>query len=126
MELGVEDPMPALNAPAFPQQLQQGFLGGAESREEQVGGPEGLVVTRAGGNHLEDLAGADPVLVDVLWRLLGPMRPGDVAPVAFLMIHCQKRNLAFFLELAAHLAMQCLLVGLGGQEEVGPLFLELL
>jgi hypothetical protein len=32
VELGVTDPVPALNAPAIPQQLQQDFWGGAQTR----------------------------------------------------------------------------------------------
>lgn len=43
MELGVADPVPALQATAVPHQAQQGFWGGAQAREELVGGPEGLV-----------------------------------------------------------------------------------
>jgi hypothetical protein len=90
MELGVTNPVPALNAPAISHQLQQGFWGGAQAREEQVGGPEGLVVTSAGGSYLHDPAGTDPVLADVLRRLyrfaeafgFSPQRPDDVAAVA--------------------------------------------
>ena len=52
MELGVTDPVPALNAPTISHRLQQGFWSGAQAREEHVGGRERLVVTRAGGNHL--------------------------------------------------------------------------
>jgi len=42
-----------------------------------------------------------------------------------LLIHCNKRDLAFPLELMLHLAMQSPLIGFHGQEEVGPLLLEL-
>ena len=42
-----------------------------------------------------------------------------------LVIHCQKRDVALSLELVLELAMQRLLVGLDGQEEVGPLLLDL-
>ena len=40
--------------------------------------------------------------------------------MADLLIHCHKRDLALSLELAADLTVQRLLVGLDGQEEVGP------
>ena len=58
MELGVPDPVPTLNAPAIPHQLQQGFWGGAQARVAPTGAPgeaiqmngtEGLAVTGAGG-----------------------------------------------------------------------------
>jgi hypothetical protein len=42
-----------------------------------------------------------------------------------LMIRCQKRDLAFPLELALDLAMQGPLVGLYRQQDVGALLLEL-
>ena len=87
----------------------------------------------AGGRHLHDPAGADPGLADVLRRLFGTQRPGDVATVADLVIRCHERDLALSLELAADLAVQRLLVGLllrrshrlDRQKEVGPLLLEL-
>lgn len=49
MELGVANPVPALNAPVVAHQLQQGFWGGAQAREKQMSGTEGLAVTGAGG-----------------------------------------------------------------------------
>ena len=52
-------------------------------------------------------------------------RPGDVPAVADLMIRCHERDLALPLELAADLAVERLLVPFNGQEEVGPLLLEL-
>jgi hypothetical protein len=45
--------------------------------------------------------------------------------MADLVIRCQKRDLAFSLELAADLAMQSCLVGLASQEEVGSVLLVL-
>ena len=125
MELGVADPVPALDAPAVSHQLQQGFWGGAQAGEKQVGGLEGLAVAAAGGRHLHDPAGADPGLADVFRGLFGPQRPGDVAAMADLVIRCHERDLALSLELAADLAVQRLLVGFDRQEEVGPLLLEL-
>jgi hypothetical protein len=45
--------------------------------------------------------------------------------MADLVNRCHKRDLAFPLELAADLALQCCLVGLDRQEGVGSLLLEL-
>ena len=112
VELGVTNPVPALNAPAVLHQLQQGFWGSAQAGEKQMGGVNGLVVTPAGSRHLHDPAGADPGLADVLRRLFGPKRPGDIAAMADHVIRCQERDLALSLELAADLAVQRLLVGL--------------
>ena len=80
--------MPALNAPAVSHQLQQGFLRGAQAGEEQVGGPKWLATTDAIGDHLNDPAGTDPGLTNVLRRLFRPQYPGDVATVADLVIAC--------------------------------------
>jgi len=134
MELGVPDPVPALNAPAVSHQLQQGFWRGAQAGVAPKGAPgeplevgrlKGLAVTGAADRDFHDPAGADPGLTDVLWSLFGAQRPGDVAAVADLMIRCHKRDVPFCLELVLDLAMQRLLVGLDRQEEVGPLLLEL-
>ena len=88
-------------------------------------GLKGLAVAAAAGRDFHDPAGADPGLSDVLWSLLGAQRPGDVAAVANLVIPCPKRDLALALELRSDLTMQRLLVALHGQQEVGPLLLEL-
>jgi len=125
MELGVPDPVPALNAPAVSYKLQQGFGGGAQAGKKQVGGLKRPALATAAGRHLHDPAGADPGLTDVLWSLFRPQYPGDVATVADLVICCHKRDATLSLELALDLAMQGLLVALNGQEEVGPLLLEL-
>ena len=61
----------------------------------------------------------------MLKGLTGAQTPGDVAAMADLVIRCQKRDLAFSLELAADLAMQSCLVGLASQEEVGSVLLVL-
>ena len=90
-----------------------------------MGGLKWLAGTSTGGHHLHDPAGADPGLADVLRCLLCPQRPEDVAAMADLVIRCHERDLALSLELAEDLTVQCLLVGLDGQEEVGPLLLEL-
>ena len=71
MELGVPNPVPALNAPAVAYQSQQGFWGGAQAFEKQVGRPKWLAFTDAIGGHLDDPAGANPGLKDVLWCLFG-------------------------------------------------------
>ena len=75
---------------------------------------------------LHDPAGAGPIRSDGLRGLFRPQCPGDVAAVALLVISCNIRDLALSLELAADLAVQGRLVGFVGQEEVGPLLLELL
>ena len=121
MELGVPDSVPAVT-----HQMQQGFWGGAQAVEERVGGMKLLAITTAGGHHLHDPAGADPVLADVHRNLFcSQQHPGDVATVADLLIRCHKRDRAPSLELAADLTMQRLLVGFHRQQEVGPLLLEL-
>ena len=134
MELGVTDPVPALDTPAGSYQLQQGFWRcaqagvaprGAPGEPLEVGRLKGLAVTGAIGGHLHDPAGANPGLTDVLWSLFGTQRPGDVATVADLVIRCHKRDVTLSLELRSDLTMQRLLVALDGQEEVGPLLLEL-
>jgi hypothetical protein len=125
MELGVADPVPALNAPTVPYQLQQCFWRGAQAGEEQMGGVKGFTVAPAAGRDFHDPAGANPVLTDVLWGPFGAQRPVDVAAVANLVIGCHKRDLALALELRSDLAVQRLLIGLDCQEEVGPLLLEL-
>jgi len=133
VELGVTDPVPAFNAPAIANQLQQRLWCGAQTGEEQVGGLKGLAVAPASGRDFHDPAGAGPGLADVLRGLFGPQRPGDVATMADLVIRCHERDLALSLKLAADLAVQRLLVGLllrrslrlHRQEEVGPLLLEL-
>jgi len=91
---------PALNAPALTNQLQQGFWGGAQAAEEQVGGTEGLAATGASASYLHEPAGADPGISDVLWCLFRQQRPDDVAAVADLVIRCHERDLALSLELA--------------------------
>ena len=116
VQLGVTDPVPALNAPAIPHQLQQGFWGGAQAGEEEMGLPEGLAIAGPDGGHLHNPTGAAPGLTDVLRCRFGAERPGDVAAVAFLVIRCLNRDLSLSLELAADLAMQCLLVGFHRQE----------
>lgn len=64
------------------------------------------VATAGGGRHFHDPVGADPGLTDVLLRLLGPQRPGDVAAVADLVICCYEGDPAPCQELAVDLAVQ--------------------
>lgn len=133
MELGVADPVPALKAPSVSHQLQQGFWGGAQARQKQVSGLKRLAVTGTADRDFHDPVGADPGLMDVLWSLFGAQRPGDVAAVAGLVIHCHEMDLALSLELRSDLAVERLLVALllrrslrlHGQQEVGPLLLGL-
>ncbi len=49
VELGVADPVPALNAPTDPHHLQQCLWGGAQAVAEQMGGVKGFTVATAGG-----------------------------------------------------------------------------
>ncbi len=125
MELDVTDPLSALNTPAVAHQLQQCFWRRAQARQEQVVGVKGFAITGTAGRDFHDPAGADSDLADVLWSLLGAQRPGDVAAVADFVIHCHKREVTLSLELRSDLAVQRLLVGFHGQEEVGSLLLEL-
>ena len=125
LELRVADPMPPLDAPAVFHQLQQCFWGRPDAREKQMAGVEGFAVSLSRGDDLNDPARAQPLFTDVPWCLFRLQRPGDVAAMADLMIHCLKRDLAFPLELSLDLAMQGPLVGLDRQQEVGALLLEL-
>jgi hypothetical protein len=86
MELGVPDPVPTLNAPAISYQLQQGFWGGAQAGKKQVGGLKRSAVSGADSGHLHNPAGTAPGITDVLRCLLCPQRPGDIAPMADLVI----------------------------------------
>ena len=124
-ELGVTDPVPALNAPAVAHQLQQCFWRGAQARQKQVGGLKRPAATSASGRDFHDPAGADPGLADVLWSLFGAQRPGDVAAVANLVNVRHERYVPLSLELTSDLTMQRLLVAFHGQQEVGSLLLEL-
>ena len=124
MELGVTDPVPALNAPTGAHQLQQGFWGGAEARQKQVGGLKRPAITGAADRDFHDPAGADPGLADVLWSLFGTQRPGDVVAVANLVNVRHERDVPLSMELRSDLTVQRLLVGFHCQQEVGPLPLE--
>ena len=69
MELSVADPVPALNAPAVSNQLQQLIWRGAQTGEQQVLRLKKLAIALAGGCHLHDPAGADPGLGEVpVWH----------------------------------------------------------
>jgi hypothetical protein len=106
MELGIADPVPALNAPAVPHQLQQRIWRGAQAGQKQVLRLKGLALAAAGGPNIHDPTAADPGLTNVLWGLFGPQRPGDVATVADFVIDCQERDLALSQELTADLAVE--------------------
>ena len=110
VELCVADPVPTLNAPAISYQLHQGFWGGAQAREKQMSGTEGLAVTGTGGRQLNYPAGAAPGFADVRWCLFCSQRPVDAAAVADLVIACHEWDVTLSLKLAADLAMQRLLV----------------
>ena len=106
-------------------QLQQGFWGGAQAREKQMSGTEGLALKGTGGRQLHDPAGSAPGFTDVRWCLFCPQRPGDAASVAELVIACHERDVTLSLKLSADLAIQRLLVAFYVQQEVGSLLLEL-
>jgi len=59
MELGVEDPMPALNFPGIYRVLLQGFWDSARAGEEQVSRPDQLVLNSASCHDFH--SPADPV-----------------------------------------------------------------
>ena len=126
VELRVADPVPAFDAPALSDQSQQGFWGGAQAVNEEMAGLERLAITATAGQQLNDPGATRPVGLDVLRRLFGPHRPGDLTAVADLVMHCSKRDLTLSLELPADLPLEGLLVAFDAQEEVGPLFRELL
>ena len=88
-------------------------------------GLERLAVTAAAGDQFNHPGRPWPVHLDVLRCLLGPQRPGDVTAVADLVMRCSKRDLALSLELGIDLPDERFLVGLGAQQEVGPLLREL-
>ncbi len=75
MELGVPDPVPALNVPAVAHQLHHGLWGGvkagvapsvAPGGSRQMAGVKGCGFTGAAGFDFHDPVGADPGLSDVL------------------------------------------------------------
>jgi hypothetical protein len=66
-----------------------------------------------------------PVRLDVVRCFFRPQIPGDVAPLASLVIACHERDLALSRQLLGDLPVEGLLVGLERQEEVGPLLREL-
>jgi hypothetical protein len=62
------------DAPAISYQLQQGFWGGAQAGEKQMGGVKRLAVTGPAGCDLHDPPGADPLIKDVLRGRFGAQR----------------------------------------------------
>ena len=88
MELGVANPVPALNAPAVPQKLQQGFWGGSQAGVAPRGAPgealqmrgfERLTAAAADRGHLHDPAGAAPGDGTTMTLLENTCLDGDVA-----------------------------------------------
>ena len=75
---------------------------------------------RGGGDHLHDPGVPWPVRLDVPWRLFGLELPAGLASMAFLDIHYCERDRVLSLELATDLPVEAHLVGLDGQQEVGP------
>ena len=120
VQLGVTDPVPALNAPAVAHQLQQRFWGGSQAGEKQMSGLEDLAVANADGDHFHEPAGAPPGLTDVLRRLFGAERPSDCRTMTLLENTCFNRDVAFPLELASNLAMHGLLDPHDGRRKSAP------
>lgn len=81
-------------------------------------------VAGSGENHHHDTTGADPDLKDVLLSCFSPQCPFDGAGVSDLVILRQESDLVHFLELAADLVSQRLLVDFVSQQ-FRPLLLEL-
>ena len=73
------------------------------------------------GDQLHDPGAAGPGFLDVIGGFLGPELPARVTAVLLLLIRCSERDLALSLELAADLTIEPWLVGLDGQDDVGPL-----
>ena len=120
-QLGVSDPMPALQAPALSHQLQEGFWAGAQARDQPLRGLERLALPGADGDHLNNSAGAMPVRFDVLRPFLGAQGSSDDAAVGDIVIRCYNKGSKHSLELALDLAVERCLVGFNRQQEVGSL-----
>ena len=73
------------------------------------------------GDHFHNLGAAGPVQLDVLRRLFRTQFPDRVPPVFLLVIRCRVWDPALSLELATNLAVESVLVGFHGEEDVGPL-----
>lgn len=115
-QLGVTDPLLALDVPALSHQSQQCLCSRAQAGDERMTGLERLSNASACCVQFHDPAGAMPVLPDVVWRLLGTLIPGGVAALPWVVIRCHERDVALSLELSTDLAIQRLLVGFHGQE----------
>jgi len=124
-QLGVPDPVPALQTPALSHQAQQRFWSGAQACDEPVCGLERLAITDPGCDHLGDPAGAMPIGLDVFRRFFRPQSPADVRAMADLVIGCHMRDVALSKQLIGDLPVERLLVGPNRQEEVGPPLYEL-
>ena len=111
-ELGVADPVPALEAPSISHQLQQGFWRGAQAVDEVVRRLKGLALSDAAGAHLDNPAGAVPVPFDRLGGFFRPEAPGDVTAMTNLATHCSDWDSAFAEQLVSDLPVQGPLVRL--------------
>jgi len=113
MELGVTNPVPALDTPALSHQTQQCFWGGAQAGDESMDCFERLVIAGACGDHFRDPAGAVPIGLDVLRSFFRTQRPADVTAMADLVIGCHERDLALSKQLIGNLPVESLLVRFG-------------
>jgi hypothetical protein len=125
MELGVSDPVPALNASADAHLPEQRIWRGVQAGEKHVGTAIRLALKGVPGRVFHDPGCADPGLTDVLCSLFCTQRPGDVAAEANLVIACQKRDVPLSFEIATNLAVQRLLVSVYWPQGVGSLLPEL-
>lgn len=108
--------MPPLKAPTVSGKWQQAIWGCAEAVEKEVFGVERLAVARSRGDDFNDPACDAPLLTDVVRRLFRSRRPGDVTTMTDLLIHCEKKDLAFPHEWPCDLAMQAPVFGFDRQE----------
>ena len=70
---------------------------------------ERLAVTGARGDHFRNPAGAMPDGLDVLRRFFRSEIPGDVSPMADLVIRCHERDVSLSKQLTGDLAVESLL-----------------
>jgi hypothetical protein len=86
MELGVAEPVPALNAPTVSHQSQQCFWGCAEAGEKEMFGVERLAVAGSCGGDLNDPACAEPGFTDEVRSLFRSIRAWFFVAVELIQI----------------------------------------
>jgi hypothetical protein len=108
VKLSIASPVPfVLNAPALPDQPQQGFGGGTQAGDEPVTVIFTLAFADLGaGDQFHDPGAVWSVGVDVLRGFLGLELPPNLLSVSLLKIHCSARDPALYLELVADLPVK--------------------